>query len=173
MGRCLSTVAAEQLTKWRVVHSCKVFNERDATDMERTLHIIGPPGLSKYIRTSLAMSYTNLTTSYVVHGTCAIVWMQVAAVAAQRGSVWVCIRCAELAPHDAKVVGEVDGVPVPIPANPPEEGGGWTIVSNKSMTLKAAALRHTVPCVGYVFEEAPVRGKMQMDYVKPILDANR
>ena len=48
--------------------------------------------------------------------------------------------------------------------------GAWTLVSTPEVSVRAAPVTHTVPCVGYVVEESSRAGKLLVD--KPRREEN-
>ena len=80
------------------------------------------------------------------------------------------LRASELVESGAEVVDTVGGVGLPVVK---DASGLWQIARTKQISIVAAPLRHTVPAVGFVITEAPRPGKLQMQYIKPLLDSNR
>ena len=51
--------------------------------------------------------------------------------------------------------------------------GFWTVVDSKDgMLVRAAAMSHTVPTVGYVIEEPPTYGTLDVDQLRPLIHQN-
>ena len=107
------------------------------------LEIYGPLGTRAYVRNGLKLTYTLLDGTYVVH---------------------------ELRfPEDPK--GETENSPSPSQGLHPSESpdgrniprvdGKWVeIFKDDIISVSAAPIFHSVPCVGYVVQEAPVQGKV-------------
>ena len=112
---------------------------RAETPMEQPLEIYGPLGTRAYVRNGLTYTHTLLGTPYVVHE----------------------LRL----PSDP-----VDGDYTALPPHPMERAGRniaqdargvWPeIFAGPLVTVSAAPILHSVPCVGYVVDERPVPGKM-------------
>ncbi|KAF8192461.1 beta-lactamase-like protein [Pholiota molesta] len=104
-----------------------------------TLEIYGPLGTRAYVRNSLAYTHTNLGSSYVVH---------------------------ELRFPSDPASGDVTTLApslseCPFGRNIEQVDGCWKdIYKDSAVTVSAAPIHHTVPCVGYVVTEAPVAGKI-------------
>ncbi|KAL4081622.1 beta-lactamase-like protein [Scleroderma yunnanense] len=103
------------------------------------IEIYGPLGTRAYVRASLTFTYSNLARQYVVH---------------------------ELRfPGDPQ---DGDGISLPchtseIPSgrNIPQIDGIWKdIFRDDTVSVSAAPILHSVPCIGYVISEAPIPGKM-------------
>jgi ribonuclease Z len=107
------------------------------------LEIYGPLGTRAYVRNGLKLTYTLLEGTYVVH---------------------------ELRfPGDPS--GETENSPSPSQdlhpsespdgRNIPQVDGKWVeIFKDDVISVSAAPILHSVPCVGYVVHEAPVQGKV-------------
>ncbi|KAF9568990.1 Metallo-hydrolase/oxidoreductase [Agrocybe pediades] len=105
----------------------------------QALEIYGPLGTRAYVRNGLAYTYTNLGASYVVH---------------------------ELRFPTDPIDGDNTSLP-PLLAecrtgrNIQQNDGSWRdIYKDNVVSVSAAPIHHSVPCVGYVVTEAPVPGKM-------------
>ena len=117
------------------------------------LEIYGPLGTRAYVRNGLKLTYTLLEGSYVVH---------------------------ELRfPEDPS--GETENSPSPSQGLHPSESpdgrniaqvdGKWVqIFKDDVISVSAAPILHSVPCVGYVVQEAPVRGKIDPKLYIPHLE---
>lgn len=54
-----------------------------------------------------------------------------------------------------------------------ESTQSWELFDDNRCSVMACPLEHTVPTVGYVIIEKPTSGKLNMDLVRPILEANK
>ncbi|KAH7914398.1 beta-lactamase-like protein [Hygrophoropsis aurantiaca] len=108
-------------------------------NLDSVLEIYGPLGTRAYVRNGLTYSHTLLAAPYVVH---------------------------ELrSPSDP-----VDGDHTSLPRHPMESPNGHNILQingiwnniyhDDVVSVAAAPILHSVPCIGYVITEAPVPGKM-------------
>ena len=66
--------------------------------------------------------------------------------------------------------GALGGVSLPVCRN---ADGVWPIAKTKQLEIVATPLQHTVPSYGFVVTEALRPGKLQMKFIKPLLDKNR
>lgn len=115
------------------------------------LEIYGPLGTRAYVRGGLKWSHTLLGGRYTVHE----------------------LRFPHdpkdgeetlLQPHTAELVGQ---------NILPDDHGVWHNVSRSSLlSVSAAPIYHSVPCVGFVVMEAPTPGKMDMALYRPHLLRN-
>lgn len=120
------------------------------------LEIYGPLGTRAYVRTGLKFTYTLLEGTYVVH---------------------------ELRfPEDPS--GETQNSPSPSQdlhpsespdgRNIPQVDGKWVeIFKDDIVSVSAAPILHSIPCVGYVVHEAPVQGKVDPKLYIPHLKRTR
>jgi ribonuclease Z len=72
--------------------------------------------------------------------------------------------------------GEMDGGRNIYPDyNHPKSNDGapvWTVIDDETVTVYAAPMSHTIPCVGYCIEEAPRPGRLRNEHVEPIVQRN-
>ena len=120
------------------------------------LEIYGPLGTRAYVRNGLKFTYTLLEGTYVVH---------------------------ELRfPEDPS--GETQNSPSPSQdlhpsespngRNIPQVDGKWVeIFKDDIVSVSAAPIFHSIPCVGYVVHEAPVQGKVDPKLYIPHLKRTR
>ncbi|KAI0307230.1 beta-lactamase-like protein [Multifurca ochricompacta] len=110
------------------------------------LEIYGPPGTRIYVRTGLILTHTLLSGPYVVHE----------------------LRSPN-DPHDSMVslprqTAELPGRDIH------QVNGTWPqIYKDASFSVSAAPILHSVPCVGYVIEEAHIPGKIDPKWYMPHL----
>ncbi|KAF9645353.1 Metallo-hydrolase/oxidoreductase [Thelephora ganbajun] len=120
-----------------------VEDPRVGSALIQPLEIYGPLGTRAYVRNGLKLTYTLLEGTYVVHE----------------------LRFPEDPP------GETENSPSPSQnlhpsespdgRNIPQVDGKWAEIFNDSIiSVSAAPIFHSVPCVGYVVHEAPVQGKV-------------
>jgi len=109
------------------------------TDMEPALEIYGPLGTRAYVRNGLVYTHTILGATYVVH---------------------------ELRLPSDPQTGDHTSLPAQVYELPGRnilqaDDGAWhNIFHNDTISVSAAPILHSVPCVGYVVNEAPVPGKI-------------
>ncbi|KAJ7590867.1 Metallo-hydrolase/oxidoreductase [Mycena floridula] len=121
-------------------------NNVDFSTPASPLEIYGPLGTRAYVRNCLSYTHTKLGSPYVVH---------------------------ELRFSTDPQTGDYTSLP-PLPAespagrNIPQIDGFWTdIFKDEIVSVSAAPIFHSVPCVGYVVSEAPVAGKIDKEKYLP------
>ncbi|KAF9055497.1 Metallo-hydrolase/oxidoreductase [Hymenopellis radicata] len=102
----------------------------------RPLEIYGPLGTRAYIRNCLKYTYAALQESYVVH--------ELRFPKDPRNDFTF------LPPHRHELPGR----------NIEQEDGVWHVYDDGVVSVSAAPIRHSVPCVGYVVKEAYLPGKI-------------
>jgi len=110
------------------------------SDVEhKPLEIYGPPGTRAYVRNGLHFTHTQLGSPYIVH---------------------------ELRSPSDPPTGDYTNLP-PLPSEYPggrniqKVNGVWPdIFINDLISISAAPIRHSVPCLGFVVTELPVPGKI-------------
>lgn len=111
------------------------------------LEIYGPYGTRAYIRNSIIHTHTYLGSPYVVHE----------------------LRLptdpeSDPEPHRLAHAESPNG------RNVAQQNGVWVMFFNSQIaSVSAARILHSIPCVGYVVEEAPVPGKMDPNLYTPEL----
>lgn len=107
--------------------------------IQPVLEIYGPLGTRAYIRNGLAYTHTLLGGSYVVH--------ELRSPSdPQTGDFTSLSPLAAESPHGRNI---------------PQVGGSWTdFFKDDVVSVSAAPILHSVPCIGYVVTEAPVPGKI-------------
>ena len=104
-----------------------------------------PAGLRQYVRSTLRYSLSRLTYKYSVHELCSSLESPLS---------------SDINLHDDEVMGE-DLVP--------GSNGTWQVCRWGSMTVSAASIEHSAPCLGYVLNEDPLPGRLQIERIQPIL----
>ncbi|GLB33960.1 putative metallo-beta-lactamase [Lyophyllum shimeji] len=130
----------------------------DSTEDPRThismdqplLEIYGPLGTRAYVRNGMAYSHTLLGRPYVVH--------ELRAPSDPQAGDFTSLTCLPSeSPHGRNI---------------PQVNGFWNdIFKDRIVSVSAAPIHHSVPCIGYVVTEAPVPGKI--DPKKYIPDLKR
>ncbi|KAJ3564833.1 hypothetical protein NP233_g8032 [Leucocoprinus birnbaumii] len=116
----------------------------DPRTLTKSIHpppveIYGPIGTRAYIRNALSLTHTNLDGTYVVHELRF-------PTDPQQGDCTALSQC----PY------ELEG------RNIPQFKGLWeNIYSDAVVSVSAAPIHHSVPCVGYVVAESPIPGKIE------------
>ncbi|KZT66032.1 Metallo-hydrolase/oxidoreductase [Daedalea quercina L-15889] len=123
----------------------------DAREEIQPLEIYGPLGTRAFIRTGIVYSYTNLGAQYVVH---------------------------ELRLPTDPPEGDFTTLPMRWPEQPGrnivQTNGIWKdIFRDEIVSVSAASIRHSVPCIGFVVDELPIPGKINpKDYVPHLKRTN-
>jgi ribonuclease Z len=114
----------------------------DTIDLQ-PLEIYGPLGTRAYVRNGLKLTYTLLEGAYVVHE------LRFPGDPSD-GTVSSPSPSQDLHPSE-----------LPEGRNIPQVDGKWIeIFKDDVISVSAAPILHSVPCVGYVVHEAPVQGKV-------------
>lgn len=134
-------------------------DENDASPIE----IFGPEGLRFYLRAALQLTQSRVAARYRVHELKKVPCLQrsAAKLARVRSSI---DRCLPIDPN----FGELPGTDV----YPDEETGLWHLNTPGDLEVSAAAMVHTVPCVGYVVREPHRPGKLDVEKVADVLERN-
>lgn len=122
-----------------------------ATDYREPLEIYGPLGTRAYIRSGITYTHTILGAPYVVHEL--------------RFPIDPAVGdYTEMLSLATELAGQ----------NIPQDNGIWpNIYQDSLVSVSAAPILHSVPCVGYVVTEKPVPGKMDpKQYVPHIKRTN-
>ncbi|KAF9464400.1 Metallo-hydrolase/oxidoreductase [Collybia nuda] len=111
------------------------------------LEIYGPLGTRAYVRNSVTYTHTLLGSPYVVH--------ELRSPSDPQHGDFTALN-----PHNFELPGR----------NIPQVGGVWIdIFKDGAVSVSAAPIHHSVPCVGFVVTEAPVPGKIDPEMYIPDL----
>ena len=151
---------------------CLIANGRDKG--APPLEIYGPHGLRAFIRVALSFTGTRMVPAYVVHELHGVPQLKQVGNRALpqpissrpverpnvdgRGNVWgeTCGSC-DLSP----TAGDADRTVM------------WKLFENEELSVTAAPVEHTVPCVGYIVHEHDKEGRLLVERALPKLEANR
>ncbi|KAJ3487982.1 hypothetical protein NLI96_g3157 [Meripilus lineatus] len=123
----------------------KASTSQDPTDV---IEIYGTTGTRAYIRNGLSYTYTLLGSPYVVHE------LRFPS-DPQSGDMTTMTRHTSELPSGRNII---------------QENGVWPdIFSDDLITVSAAPILHSVPCVGFVVNEKPIPGKIDPAKYKPDL----
>ena len=126
----------------------------------KPVQIYGPHGLRAYLQLVLAFTGTRMLPPYEVHEMHGIPLLR-----RQRDPRPP--MTTRPRPTDGKW-GEVGGTD----SAPNADGSWWTLFHEEGMRVSAAPVHHTVPTVGFVIAEDDKPGRLLVDKVMPILEAN-
>ncbi|GET00249.1 metallo-hydrolase/oxidoreductase [Rhizophagus clarus] len=131
---------------------CTLTNNLNEDSVMPPIEIYGPSGLRNFVRISLSLTRSRLNRSYVVHEL--------------------------LFPDDPIEFGK------PLESN--EQLGtnihmtidknnnkSWKVINEGDYIVSAAPIEHSIPSLGYVIEEKPIPGNIDIELVKPILMRNK
>lgn len=124
----------------------------DRTDPETPLEIYGPYGLRPFVRSLLRLTGAAVTVPFVVH------------------ELHFNLKAAVAPIH----TGPLYRSERPDGRNMLHDGQErWhNVFASNDWSIHAASLRHTAPCVGYVLNEAPRPGKIDMAHYAPLIKAH-
>lgn len=143
-----------------------------ATQLERNLHssssdersepveIYGPEGTRDMIRAMIQLTYSRITIPHVIHELKNVPYLHGKYLKAPPPPM---VR-TRFDPLYGEVPGSKDFYP--------DENGNYHIFEDDDLCITAAAMQHTVPCVGYVVTEKHKTGRLRLDAVKDIVDKN-
>ncbi|ETV96195.1 hypothetical protein H310_10389 [Aphanomyces invadans] len=113
------------------------------------VHVYGPQGTKAYVRNMLLHTMTRIGTGFVVHE----LLMEPTSLSEKL--------------HIDEVEGEDYVAQVTASAH-----AYWSLPIINGFTVTAAAIPHTVPTVGYLIREPTSPGRLNIDFVRPILERN-
>ena len=157
---------------------------QNKNDDDLPLHIYGPRGLGAYLRVSLQLTASRLAAKYIIHELLDVPFLPPPNFMRPRS--WDPYSRLEKSMFQLKNVdlpadpnyGEVGSELIaPKKSRNPQNLNAteweWSFqVPGSELTVKAAPMRHTVPCVGYVIQEPKKPGKLNPAIVAPILERN-
>jgi ribonuclease Z len=135
--------------------------ERDRNDNEiedeMVVDIYGPVGIRDFVRVVTQLSHSRITVPFRVH--------ELMDVPAMSDS----IMQSAVRTRSESSFGERPGGQNIYPDN----NGVYHLFANKLLTVQAAAMDHTIPCVGFVVKEFDRLGSLRPELVAPLIERNR
>ena len=134
------------------------------------VEVFGPQGLRLYLRASLKLTHARVAAPYVVHE---LVGVPLLAPPGFRPppppfkQSETQLERNFLADPDKNFGEQRGGRDIR-----PDADGAWTLAPRGALAVRAAPMRHTVPCVGYVAVEPDKAGTLDVAKVEPILARN-
>lgn len=127
---------------------------RDREPQRQTIEIYGPEGTRDLVRASLQLTYSGSAAAYRVHELKSI-----------PSNAKRYTQKFQSYPDHHEIAGGLDIYP--------DEHGHYTLFEENGVTVKAAPMVHTVPCVGYVVQEEDQKGHLIADVCKEAINRNR
>jgi ribonuclease Z len=136
--------------------------ERSAGVEERPapVEIYGPEGTRDMVRAMIQLTYSRITVPHVIHELRNVPYLH-GRFAKQPPPPMVRTR---FDPFYGEAPGSRDIYP--------DEDGFYRLFEDEEVYVAAAAMQHTVPCVGYMVKEKNKAGRLRLDAVKDIVDRN-
>ncbi len=141
-------------------------DERERLDVEgekiEPIDIYGPEGTRDLVRSMIQLTYSRVVAPYRVHELKDVPYLHG--------------RYYKTMPKKAIVkttfdpyYGELEGGRDILP----DENGNYHLLDEGDLVVKAAPMQHTIPCVGYVIMEKTRPGRLKVDEIKDIVEANK
>lgn len=143
-----------------------------ATQLERNFHssgsdeksepveIYGPEGTRDMVRAMIQLTYSRITIPHVIHELKNVPYLHNRFLKAPPPPM---VR-TRFDPLYGEVPGSKDFYP--------DENGCYRLFEDEDLCVTAAAMQHTVPCVGYVVTEKAKPGRLRSEALKDIVDRN-
>ena len=126
------------------------------------IDIYGPEGTRDMVRATIQLTYSRVVAPFRVHELKNVPYLHG--------------RCVKWRPPDAVVRTRLDPAYGEQPGGRdifPDEQGHYHVLAEGELTVQAAPMQHTVPCVGFVVTEATRPGKLRIELVQPLVDRQR
>eukprot|EP01039_Chlorochromonas_danica_P009249 gene9249-10212_t len=124
------------------------------------IDIYGPEGIRNYIRASMQLTYSKITIPYRVHELKNIPYLHYGRPPSLNK------LHTRLDPSYGERHGGRDIYP--------DQKGIYHVVDNEGeLSVKAAPLQHSVPCIGYSITENDRLGSLKVDVIKDVVERNR
>lgn len=135
-------------------------NSRGVSNDAGPVEIYGPEGIRDMIRAMLQCSYSRITVPHVIHELKNVPQLH-ARFMKQPPAPMIRTRADPM-------YGEMEGSRDIYP----DEHGVYACVDTDEITVLAAPMQHTVPCVGYVVQEKPRPGRLNAEVVRAHVERN-
>jgi len=152
---------------------CTLTNNLNVTseDLVRPpIEIYGPSGLRKFIRNSLSLTHSHLGRNYIVHE------LLFPDDPLDSGNLFEKNKSNDIRDDSSNKVGlhynEQLGNNIYMTTDG-NNNKSWKVIDEENYIILAAPIEHSIPCLGYVFNEKPIPGNIDIELVKPILMRNK
>ncbi|CAG8674920.1 2515_t:CDS:10, partial [Acaulospora morrowiae] len=135
---------------------CTATNNLTTTSSGTARHpieIYGPSGLRKFLRQTLKLTRSFLGRDYMVHE--------------------LLFPEDPVDQPDEKELYDFEQLGKNIQLQRSGDNLYWEVIDGKSYKITAAPIKHSIPCLGYVFSENSLPGKIDAQVIKPILLRNK
>ncbi|GAB5371784.1 hypothetical protein AAMO2058_001609600 [Amorphochlora amoebiformis] len=139
----------------------------DEKKKNQLVEIFGPKGLRAYLRTALRLTYSRVVPPHVVHELHDIPYLHGPE---DTQGLPPFAQNMEGLPRHQRYGENIGGKNIY-----PDSDGVWTLIDNHretGLSVKATALRHTVPTVGFALSERDHPGSLNTEYINPIVQRN-
>ncbi|CAM9371334.1 unnamed protein product, partial [Ectocarpus sp. 12 AP-2014] len=127
----------------------------------RRVEIYGPTGLRAYLRAAVQFTYSKAVVPYVVHELTDVPYLH--------GD-----HFSEPEPIHVNIARDVRYGEQHGGRNFfPDKNGHYELFQDDKLTVRAAPMKHGVPCVGYTVEEADRPGRLKVEELNPILEEHK
>jgi ribonuclease Z len=126
------------------------------------IEIYGPEGIRDMVRATIQLTYSRVVAPFRVHEL--------------KGVPYLHGKCVKWRPPDAVVRTRPDAAYGEQPGGRdilPDANGHYMLLTDGDLTVQAAPMQHTVPCVGFVVNEAPRQGRLRVELVQPLVERQR
>jgi len=126
------------------------------------IEIYGPEGIRDMVRATIQLTYSRVVAPFRVHEL--------------KGVPYLHGKCVKWRPPDAVVRTRPDAAYGEQPGGRdimPDANGHYHLFTDGDLTVQAAPMQHTVPCVGFVVNEAQRPGRLRVELVQPLVERQR
>ena len=134
----------------------------DGVSTMEPIDIYGPEGIRDLIRSSIQLTYSRVVAPYRVHELKDVPYLH------GRCVKWPPISVPVRTRYDMHY-GEQEGGKDIVA----DDKGHYHILVEGDLTVQAAPMQHTVPCVGFVVTEAQRPSKLKVEVVQPIVERQK
>ena len=127
--------------------------ERDVVD------IYGPEGTRDFVRSVIQLTYSRAVTPHRIHEIKGVPNLHFKNSRTPFSQVQT-----QMSSEFGEMTGSRDIYP--------NSKGCYLLLDNDEVTVSAAPMQHTIPCVGYVIQEKTKPGKLKVELVKPLVEKN-
>ena len=126
------------------------------------IEIYGPQGTRDLVRSMVQLTYSRVVAPYIVHELKNVPYLH------KNYVKWIPPPPVVKTRFDHNF-GELNGSRDIFP----EEDGTYVLFDEGELSVRAAPMQHTIPCVGYVVTEKNRVGKLKVELIRDIVDRNK
>ena len=137
-------------------------DEREKVDYVEPVDIYGPEGTRDLVRSMIQLTYSRVVPPYRIHELKKVPYLH-----------GKCVKWRPQVPQVRTQFSSFYGEQEGSEDIYPDENGHYHLFDEGDLTVMAAPMQHTIPCVGYTVKEKMKPGRLKFEDVKESIEKNK